>query len=330
MITFGRLERIGDIRNHWPNEAKDFTPWLARPENIGILSEAVGLDLEVQSTEEAVGPFKADIVCRLASNPDHVVLIENQIERTDHTHLGQLITYAAGLDAVTIIWVARAFAEEHRAALDWLNRHTDEHLRFHGVEVELWRIRDPADVTSPPAPRFSVVSRPNETTKQARIAIDSSVTDGQRSQVAYWDALRAYGTARDRSLVPGASPKQNWYSFSLGRPGVSLTLVASRSGLQPTDHLRVELLFSGENAKAYFEQIRARTSEIESALGESLTWYEFEAGMQRRAYVWRAAEILNKQDWEGQFQWLFDMADRFDRVFRPIVRDLIAPPAGTF
>ncbi|GAI13697.1 unnamed protein product, partial [marine sediment metagenome] len=121
-------------------------------DNIEILSETIGIELEVQSQEENVGPFRADILCLDTAN-NHFVLIENQLEKTDHTHLGQLMTYAAGLDAVTIIWIAQKFTEEHRAALDWLNGITDDTINFFGVVIELYRIGD-----SVPAPKFNLVS----------------------------------------------------------------------------------------------------------------------------------------------------------------------------
>lgn len=145
----GRLERV-DLREAWETEDGDFTPWLAQEENIALLGDAIGIDLEVEAQEKQVGPFRADILCLDTATTDkHWVLIENQLYRTDHTHLGQLMTYAAGLDAVTIVWIAGQFAEEHRVALDWLNEITEEEIRFFGIEVELWRIGN-----SPPAPQI--------------------------------------------------------------------------------------------------------------------------------------------------------------------------------
>ena len=120
MPDFGTLERL-DPREYWPNEAADFTPWLADDANIRLLGSAIRMDLDVESTEVAVGPFSADIVCRSAPD-DHRVVIENQLEKTDHDHLGKLLTYAGGLDDVrTVVWIARQFTEEHRTAIDWLN-----------------------------------------------------------------------------------------------------------------------------------------------------------------------------------------------------------------
>ena len=153
--TMGRLERV-ELRDIWASEATSFTPWLARPENLAVLGEALNIDLELEAQERAVGPFRADILCK-DTDKDRWVLIENQLERTDHTHLGQLLTYASGLDAVTIVWIAARFTEEHRSTLDWLNKITNESFRFFGLEVELWKIGN-----SPAAPKFNVVSKPNE------------------------------------------------------------------------------------------------------------------------------------------------------------------------
>src|SRR3954454_8795457 len=147
----GRLQRVS-VRDYWLDEAREFTPWLAQEENIALLGETIDLELEVEAQERNVGPFRADILCR-DTITGHFVLIENQLERTDHIHLGQLLTYAAGLEAVTIVWVARQFTEEHRAALDWLNGITNTTINFFGLEIELWRIGN-----SDLAPKFNAVS----------------------------------------------------------------------------------------------------------------------------------------------------------------------------
>lgn len=99
--ALGRLEKV-ELRNAWQSESGDFTPWLAREENLKLLGEAINLDLELEAQEKNVGPFRADILCRDTASDEHWVLVENQLERTDHGHLGQLLTYAAGLKAATI------------------------------------------------------------------------------------------------------------------------------------------------------------------------------------------------------------------------------------
>jgi hypothetical protein len=157
-MNLGRLERVS-LRVVWSSESGDFTPWLERAENLKLLGETIGLELECEAQEKEVGPFRADILCKDTAT-NNWVLIENQLERTDHIHLGQLLTYAAGLDAVTIVWITERFIEEHRAALDWLNEKTERGINFFGLEVELWRIGDSAI-----APKFNIVSEPNEWTR---------------------------------------------------------------------------------------------------------------------------------------------------------------------
>src|SRR5215831_18862134 len=181
--SLGRLERV-ELRDIWLSEASDFTPWLARKENLDILGETLGIDLELEAQERPVGPFRADILCKDIGT-DRWVLIENQLERTDHVHLGQLLTYASGLEAVTIVWIAARFTEEHRSTLDWLNRITDESFRFFGLEVELWRIG-----TSPAAPKFNIVSKPNEWSHSvataARVIDEAELSETRQLQQRYW------------------------------------------------------------------------------------------------------------------------------------------------
>src|SRR6476660_4909533 len=165
-VILGRLEKM-NLRDAWTSEAGGFTPWLAESENLELLGQAIGIELELEAQEKFVGPFRADILCKDVGSSQWV-LIENQLERTDHIHLGQLLTYAAGLNAVTIVWIAERFTEEHRAALDWLNERTDEKINLFGLEIELWRIAD-----SPIAPKFNVISQPNDwsrTVQQAAAA----------------------------------------------------------------------------------------------------------------------------------------------------------------
>ena len=185
----GRLERV-ELRVAWTSESGDFTPWLAQDENLKLLGNTIDLDLELEAQEKSVGPFRADILCKETTNGAWV-LIENQLERTDHTHLGQLLTYAAGLEAVNIVWIAERFTEEHRATLDWLNEISDERFNFFGLEVELWRISD-----SPLAPKFNIVSKPNDWTKKISGAAthfrSAEVSERQQLWLEYWTEFHEY------------------------------------------------------------------------------------------------------------------------------------------
>ena len=229
-VELSRLKRV-DLRAAWPDEAAHFTPWLAQQENLELLGETLGMPLELEATERSVGPFAADILCKDPVS-ERWVLIENQLEQTDHTHLGQIITYAAGLNAVTVIWIARKFVEEHRAALDWLNEITAEGTDFFGVEVELWRIGDSPQV----APKFNIVSKPNAWSKQVSKAARGS---GQWDEESFFTALQKHDPAAvaparaiyawaqehmpevwwgkgavDGSLFPGITIGDRWYSIA--------------------------------------------------------------------------------------------------------------------
>lgn len=168
MVSLGRIAKV-DVKDVWSHEAQDFTPWLAA--NLDMLGEELELELELDDVEIPVGGFSLDILARDANNNHAVVAIENQIARTDHTHLGQLLTYAAGTEARTVIWVATDFRDEHRAALDWLNQHTDEDTNFFGVEISAIRIGD-----SSPAPLFRLASAPNSWSKQVKSTPKNGMT----------------------------------------------------------------------------------------------------------------------------------------------------------
>ena len=171
-----------DLRTVWADEAQHFTPWLAESENLTRLGDALGLTLEPRGTEQAVGSFSADILCRRldgGSDEESWVVIENQYGRTNHDHLGKLLTYAAGLKARTVVWIAEEFRDEHRAALDLLNASTTQEHAYFGVEIELLRIDN-----SKPAPRLNVVVRPNDWTK--RPDPDNEPSEAKRLQLEFW------------------------------------------------------------------------------------------------------------------------------------------------
>ena len=216
--TLGKLERV-ELRKIWETEAQDFTPWLATEENLSILADTLYMELELEAQETNVGQFRADILCKNTDDGSWV-LIENQLERTNHKHLGQILTYAAGLHAVTICWIAESFTEEHRATLDWLNEISGERFQFFGLEIELWRIGD-----SSPAPKFNVVSRPNDWIRSVTEETSprgKSLTPTKLQQRDFWAALMKQ--LRDtkspvRSKKPQAQP---WMGFSIGRAGFNL------------------------------------------------------------------------------------------------------------
>ena len=306
-MKLGRLEKL-DLRTYWRREATDFTPWLAEEENIQLLSETIGIELEVQSQEKSVGPFSADILCKDTIN-DHYVLIENQLERTDHTHLGQLMTYAAGLDAVTIIWIAQKFTEEHRAALDWLNRITDDTFTFFGIEIELYKIGD-----STPAPMFNIVSKPNDWTKQVKKSTSTQpATEKKLLQQEYWQGLKDYMESK-KSFVKMQNPLlQHWTNIAIGKSNFHLSAsVNSRD-----NSINIWLNIMGENAKENYDKLY--NSNYENSLIElssDLVWDKMEGRKMSAVMLKVSADFSNKSDWTTQFEWFKEYLEKYTKYFK--------------
>lgn len=315
--ALGRLRPV-DLRDIWRTEAQDFTPWLAREENLSLLGETLGIDLELEGVEQSVGVFRADILCKDTLS-GRWVLVENQLERTDHSHLGQLITYAAGLDAVTIVWIAARVSDEHRAALDWLNEITEQDVRFFGLEVELWRIGD-----SPAAPKFNVVSKPNDWTRTAaagRQGVEAgALSDTRIAQRDYWAAAEAFVAQSNGPLRPVSAPAQSWVTHGIGKTGVGLNMT-----MNTRDHwVRVEVYLSGRWAKSDFRQLHDRRDDIERDLGLSLDWQPLPDKSDARICVaLRNADPFDRADWPRQHRWLVETATAFHRVFRPHILRLL-------
>ena len=259
---FGVLNKVG-LREIWPHEASDFTPWLA--ENIDELGKALGMDLELIEQEASVGDFSLDILAKDLGT-SRSVIVENQLTQTDHDHLGKLITYAAGFDASIVIWVSDSIREEHRQAMDWLNQRTDSETSFFGVVVEVIKIDD-----SKPAFNFKLVASPNEwqKNKKRQTQRTSVSTKGEKYQNYFQNLI---DDLRDihRFTSAKAGQPQNWYSFSSGVSGMTYGANFSQGG-----KARAELyidLGDHEKNKYVFDQLFNIKGEIENSLGQEISW----------------------------------------------------------
>lgn len=316
--SLGRLERV-DLREIWTSESSDFTPWLAQEENLQLLSETIGMELELESQEKDVGPFRADILCK--DDVGNWVLIENQLERTDHTHLGQLLTYAAGLNAVTIVWIAERFTEEHRATLDWLNEHTDEKINLFGLGIELWKIGD-----SPVAPKFNIISQPNDWARMVQqAAAGGEVSEYRQLQLKFWTAFKQYMENKESFVRCSKPSPSHWMNHAIGRSGIQLTSIVtlwnSETGVKGPE-IRAELYLGGPNAKKGFAALEKQKEIIEKALGYTLTWHNPEDKAACRLYVRQDADILNESLWPQHFEWLRQHLETMHKIFRPLVKNL--------
>ncbi len=312
-ISLGRLEKV-NLNEVWKHEALDFTPWLAQENNLALLGEALGIELELEAQEKQVGPFRADILCKDTANGNWV-LIENQIGRTDHTHLGQILTYASGLKAVTIVWIARKFTDEHRSALDWLNEVTDEQINFFGLEIELWRIGD-----SPAAAKFNIISQPNEWQR----AVDNfkhEIAAGSAGQLQfeYWSALKDFILNSGSKIRPAKPSPQHWQTYAIGSSQAQLVSTLNTR----ESRLGVYLELLGNNAKVNYHRLQGEKAAIEAEIGHPLEWQEKStvAVSQILTHLTQI-EPEDRSKWPEYFAWTLKELEAFDRVFRPRVQNL--------
>ena len=259
-MELGILKTINP-RMKWGREERDFTPWLA--ENIDELSKAVGIELEVENTEVAVGPYSADILAKDTGTGKFVV-IENQLEKTDHDHLGKAITYASVLDASTIIWIASDFTEEHKKALDWLNDHTNDEISFYGVHLELWQIDE-----SKLALRFNFISKPNLAVRQVtRLMATDELSDKRKLQYDFWVKFRDK-LAKTKKIHSLHTPRpQYWFDVALGKKDIHISNTCNTE----ENSVGIRIYIGNKIADTMLPYLESRKDEIEKSLGNSLVW----------------------------------------------------------
>ena len=293
-IELGRVEAVLP-REIWPHEALNFTPWLL--DNVDVLSDLLGMDLILERAEHPVGGFSLDLLGRDQST-GQVVIVENQLEMSDHTHLGQILTYAAGTNPTTIVWIATGFRSEHRAAIDWLNERTDENTRFFGVEIQVVRIGG-----SLPAPAFKLIAQPNDWGKQVKAStLPSEGSEIRRHYWGFWEQFLARIQSdhptwtRARSSTTGA-----WYDVSLGA-GAVLTSTFTRRGLSawiyfgaPDDAVNLRRFSTLHQARDLFE----------SALGEPAVWDQMDGRKAARIGIESDFATAAEVDrWPQMIDWL--------------------------
>ena len=280
----------------WAHEAHAFTPWLLA--NADALGEVLHMDLALTGAEHAVGGYSLDLI-GIDETTGESVIVENQLETTDHAHLGQLLTYAAGTDAVNIVWVAAEFRPEHRAALDWLNQRTDTGTRFFGVEVAAVRIGD-----SLPAPLFQLMAEPNDWGKRVRTrtqAQEGAASERNLKFQLFWERF----ISRVRDSHPDwtrarSAPAQNWFPMSIGLSSVSLTCSFGKRGLQS------ELYLQDKDPAvniARFEALEARREQLDAAYGRLLLYEPLEHRKGCRIADLRPGSIEDIDQWDTYIGW---------------------------
>lgn len=306
--NLGMLKKV-ELREAWKHEATNFTQWLAQEENLALLGDEIGFDIKLLQTEAAVGSFNVDILAE-EENTGRKIIIENQLEVTNHDHLGKIITYASGYDAQIIVWVVKDAREEHRQAIDWLNEHTDEGTEFYLVRIELWQIGN-----SPYAPKFEIVSKPNDWTKAVRSSTDASeLTDTKVKQLEFWTEFKEYAKKRKTRLHLQKSYPQHWTNISIGSADAHVALtINSREAT-----FGAEIYISDK--KELYQKLYSHKAEIESELEEKLEWMELPAKKASRIRVFTSGNFDEPVKWEVAFEWLLNEAEKFHRVFPKFIK----------
>ena len=303
MVNLGTLKEITDLRSIWPHEALNFTPWVA--ENVDLLADAVGLDITVDETESSVGDFNVDIYAS-ETGTDRKIIIENQLEDTDHDHLGKLITYASGKGADVVIWVVKHAREEHKAAVEWLNNHTDDKIGFFLCEIKLFQIGD-----SQIAPAFTVVERPNDWTKEIRKTASANSTQQQRLE--YWQAFNdyAFSDANFSRIFNKRKPTtDHWMDFSIGSSACHIAV----SQIQKRKAVDVELYINDD--KELFKSLFAHKDEIEKNMEMELEWKELPERKASRILIEKTVDLDDRATWPEQFDYIMDTCIKMKKAFK--------------
>jgi Domain of unknown function (DUF4268) len=314
-VDLGQIKKV-KATELWKHEEKEFTPWLASDDNIGRLADALGLELQVEGIEVPVGPFSADI---LAKDPsDNFIVIENQFGKTDHDHLGKILTYAATLNATAVVWLAERFTDEHRKAMEWLNEHTSEDLALYAVEIELLQID-----ASKPALRFNVLSQPTELTRQAT-AIKSAgpITDTKKLQLEFWTMFR--NRLLEQKVVSSAQTPhaRYWFNISLGRSNFQLSCIANTS----EGRIGVRAYLRNQIADVALPQLEAMRTDIEAEIGAPLKWNPNPNKLDKVIVLDRLANLDDHSKWNEYVSWLVEYVDKFKKAFGQRVKDLNLGP----
>lgn len=257
---FERLEEV-NIRDLWKHEQYDFSDWLSKEENIEMLGDEIGLTLTDINREVYVGSYRCDLVAKDETTGIKVV-IENQLEATNHDHLGKIITYASGLDANVVIWIVKEAREEHRSAIEWLNNNMSKNISFFLIEIRAYRIGN-----SLPAPKFVIIEKPNDFVKTVNLGMDSGeLSKAQSERLNFWNKFNETLVARGKPFNVRKASTDHYYDVAIGTSDahICITLV------NKTNSIGVEIYINDN--KELFDKLNAISDIIENELGFTMDW----------------------------------------------------------
>lgn len=305
MLELGVVNSV-PLKSLWSGEATHFTPWLSQ--NLDILAQKLGMDLELETTEASVGEFAADIIARDLST-NQLVVIENQFGNTDHRHLGQLITYSSVLGAGVVVWIAEAIRSEHKSAIDFLNQNLKEGLRLYALEASVLRIDD-----SKPAFVLNIISQPTEPTVGAGDA-GQTISETRERYRAYFQSLIDELRTKHNFTNARAGQPQNWYSFASDNSRIYKYGTSFANG----DRVRAEIYFDcGDKVKneQLFDCLRSHDKAIENDFGSKLIWERLDEKRACRIAAYHDGSIDADSEQLAQIrEWAIGCLLKFKSVF---------------
>jgi hypothetical protein len=311
-IDLGQLKKV-EVRTVWKFEDADFTPWLAEEATFKKLSDAIGIEMQVEQIEMPVGPYSADILAKDASG--NFIVIENQFGKTNHDHLGKILTYAATLDVTTVVWIAERFTDEHRRAIEWLNDHTTEDLSLYAVELELWQIDN-----SRPAVQFNVLSQPSEIVKHAAaIKTQGPLSDARKLQLEFWTEFKTFLLQRKIVSSTQTPRPQYWFNVPLGRSNIHLSNIANVAD----NRIGLRVYISNKIASEALPQLQAERAAIEDEIGSPLEWNPNANAIDKIILLDRDADLTLREKWPEYLSWLAEQVGKFKKAFEPRIRKLV-------
>lgn len=263
-MKISRLQEV-DIRKLWKHEQYDFSAWLAEDENIELLNEKLGLTLVDINTEAYVGAYRCDIVA-VDETTGIKVIIENQLENSNHDHLGKIITYASGLDAKVIVWIVKEARDEHRSAIEWLNNNTVQDINFFLIELHAYQIGN-----SDYAPMFQIVEQPNDFIKEQKGKKSTDTMNRSQSErLEFWTQFIDHVINRGKPFAVRKAGTAHWYDVSVGTSEAKISVAL----INKDSYISVELYIYDN--KALFDKLFEDRDEIEHQLGFQMEWLRLE------------------------------------------------------
>lgn len=304
-MNIGKLQEV-DIRKLWKHEQYDFSDWLAKEENIMLLNEILGLTLVDVSKEVYVGIYRCDLVA-VDESLGTKVIIENQLEQSNHDHLGKIITYASGLDAEVIVWIVKNAKEEHRSAIEWLNNNTNSKINFFLIELKAYTMDN---ITA--APFFNVIEKPNDFLKNTKVNYNSdNLNKSQSERLEFWNRFNEIIIERGKPFNIRKATTNNWYDVTIGTSGVYVTI----SLINRDSIICVEVYI--RNNKELFDKLYERKLIIENELGFSLDWDRANDNKASRIrYNIKGLNFDNHSNYDALMNTTIDVAVKLRDVFK--------------